>query len=541
VSGPAPGAPGRSRDPAWWQLPLLIAVSVTVEWLYLHQGLNPLDEGWPLNAAMRLHAGGRLYEDVFFVFPPGHALPAWIATALDPPGVILARVLYAGFNVALCAALYALGRRIMAPAFALLAGLLLAVAAPDSHFWQLLFGYRFLVISAIALLCFARRIDADDRRFTLAAGFFAGVALLFRLTPSASVSIALAVTVLAVVPSWPGRLRDWALLAAGFSVAVLPALVWFAAGVGLDVVWREAIVRPLAMTDLQSRSVPQLAAPAVWDRIGLKSWFTAFQFRAWALLYGAYALALAWRWRRCARAGRPFDRPMLLAVVLWGGIYFTRAYGRADTAHLDSAIPPVCLLLAHAASLAHARMASHFALANVSRALAGGALIAVALASWIVLLGVDVRLASFRAGTVAIASVPGKTRVPATSRWIEFDERVAAIRRLTPDDAVVFDASAAPLLHVLSGRPGPGGPDLVIPGTFLDASEERAFIERLEGAPPALVVAPARPFDRDVDRAVQVTAPRLTRWVKDHYRAIGPGEHSLLLLPVTPPAGPAAP
>ena len=183
MSGLAPGPPARSRDPAWWQLPLLVAVSAAVESLYLHQGLNPLDEGWPLNAAMRLHAGGRLYEDVFFVFPPGHVLPAWIATALDPPGVILARVLYAGFNVALCAALYALGRRLMPPAFAMLAGLLLAFAAPHSHFWQLLFGYRFLVFSAIALLCFARRIDRGDRRFSFAAGFFAGVALLFRLTP----------------------------------------------------------------------------------------------------------------------------------------------------------------------------------------------------------------------------------------------------------------------------------------------------------------------------------------------------------------------
>ena len=36
---------------------------------------------------MRLHDGGTLYDDVFFVFPPGHLLSAWIAYALDPPGV----------------------------------------------------------------------------------------------------------------------------------------------------------------------------------------------------------------------------------------------------------------------------------------------------------------------------------------------------------------------------------------------------------------------------------------------------------------------
>lgn len=41
---------------------------------------------------MRLHAGAVFYGDVFFVLPPGHLLSAWLAYALDPPGIILTRV-----------------------------------------------------------------------------------------------------------------------------------------------------------------------------------------------------------------------------------------------------------------------------------------------------------------------------------------------------------------------------------------------------------------------------------------------------------------
>ncbi len=519
------------RDPAWWQVPLLLAVSVGFESLYLHHGLNALDEGWPLYAAMRLHAGGRLYEDAFFVFPPGHVLPAWIAMALDPPGVILARVLYAGFNVALCAALYALGRRLMSPAFALLGGLLLAVAGPDSHHWQLLFGYRFLVFSVVALLCFARRLTSGDRRWTFAAGVFAGVALLFRLTPSAAVSVGLAVAVIAVNPGWRDRLREWLALALGFAVAVTPALVWFAAGVGLDVVWREAVVRPLAMTDLQSLPVPGLAAPPVFSRRLVTNWFIALQFRIFAILYVGYIAVLAVHWFRSVRAKRPFEHALLLATVLWGGIYFTRSFGRADTAHIESAIPPVCLLVAHLWSILFERAASRLAPAPGARRLACAGLVAATLAGWIFLLGVDRHVQPAFRGDVRIEAVPGGTHVRPGSRWTEIDERVESIRRMTREGEIILDASAAPLIYVLAGRLGPGYSDLVIPGTFLNEAEERAFVERLDRDPPALVIAPVEPFDRDASRAVQNTAPRMAQWVKQRYQPAGPARKFLLLLP----------
>jgi hypothetical protein len=92
------------------------------------------------------------------------------------------------------------------------------------------------------------------------------------------------------------------------------------------------------------------------------------------------------------------------------------------------------------------------------------------------------------------------------------------LRDLTEPGDTILDLSAAPIFHVLTGRPGPGYFDIVIPGTFLDGEEERAFVERLEASPPALVVAAMKPFDEMRSRAVSVTAPLVARWLRSNYR-----------------------
>ena len=135
---------------------MLIAVSVAYESLFIYHGINRLDESWPLYAGMQLHAGGTLYDDVLWVFPPGHMWIGWIASALDPPGFVLARIIYATFNVALCVGIYFLGLRLVERPFALLGALLIAIAAPRGHLLQLLFGYRYLILTVLALLAFSQ-------------------------------------------------------------------------------------------------------------------------------------------------------------------------------------------------------------------------------------------------------------------------------------------------------------------------------------------------------------------------------------------------
>ena len=160
-------ATNRGGNASWWHLPCLLALSAGFEWLFIHHGMSPFDEGWPLYAAMRLHEGGVLYRDTFFLFPPGHVLPAWIAYGVHPPGVVLARGIYAVFTVALVGALYLLGRKLMPARFALLGAALLALAAPDSHLYHLLFGYRYFVFSVLSLVAFSRRVETGSRHWML--------------------------------------------------------------------------------------------------------------------------------------------------------------------------------------------------------------------------------------------------------------------------------------------------------------------------------------------------------------------------------------
>ena len=135
-----------------WHLVWIACVCIGYEVQFLYQPPNPVDEGWPLYAAKRLQEGGTLYADTFFVFPPGHLLAAWIGYAVAPPGVEAARVLYGGFNLALCLTLYLLARHLVAPHLALLAAMLVALTSFQSHMQHNVFGFRYLVWSIFGLL-----------------------------------------------------------------------------------------------------------------------------------------------------------------------------------------------------------------------------------------------------------------------------------------------------------------------------------------------------------------------------------------------------
>ena len=228
----------------WWALALVLIVSCLYEWRFLHYGINRIDESWQLYAAMRLHAGGVLYDDVFWVFPPGHVWSAWFAWWWDPPGIVPARWIYAAFNVALAGVVYVLARRLMSQPFALLAGLLVALAAPRGHVYQVLFGYHYLVIPMLALLAFDQRVRGRDGRWMVVSGALTGLALVFRVTPAFSVSCGIAVALVVAHRDFRKWLPDGLRFAAGLVVVIAPVLAWFATSVGLPRVWQEVVQHP---------------------------------------------------------------------------------------------------------------------------------------------------------------------------------------------------------------------------------------------------------------------------------------------------------
>jgi 4-amino-4-deoxy-L-arabinose transferase-like glycosyltransferase len=523
---PTATPPSRS-DPVelLWHILLIAGVSAAFESLFLHHGIGWLfDEGWPLYAAMQLHQGGILYGDVFFLFPPGHLLPAWIAYALDPPGVVLARIFYAGFNVSLCVALYLLARRITQPPFALLAALLLAVAAPRSHLAHLLFGYRYLVFSVLALLAFSARLRTGNRAWMVAAGLGAGVALFFRLTPAFAVSCGIGVAVMCTARDWRSWMRDWGAYALGMVAVLVPVLAWFAGGVGSEAVWDQAVMRILPLQSAQEKPIPDAVLPTAWDRQLIYQWFVPVQYWLYPAVYAAYAVVLAWFWIRSVATRRSFDHALLVAIVIWGGIYILRALGRSDEHHLTSALPPACLMLAHALGIAVRAGPSRWAVA------APWAASAIALAVWVLLQGSDLYLDPARRGIHPIRSLAGRVFTKDWSAAKLLDRSVKRIEQLTRPDQTVLDLTHSPLIYVLAKRRGPGFADVVTPGVFADPEDEREFVEHLKRNPPALVLWPKHSFDDMRSRSLEVQTPLLSKWVGENYvRVDGRGFREIAL------------
>jgi len=494
--------------------------------MFLHFGINKLDEGWALYAAKRLHEGAVLYRDVMFPFPPGHLLAAWVGYALEPPGVVTARFFYAAFSVGASLGIYLLGRRVMPAQFALWGALLLAIAAPASHLSHLLFGYRYASFAILALLAFSRRVDGHGAHWMFVAGSCAGAGLVFRLTPAATASVAIAVGLLLADPRPKIRLRDGALYAAGMLAAALPVGLWLVGQVGVETLWLEVILRPVAMTQEQSLPIPDLAALPHFGRRAITRWFVALQFRLWTLLYIGYVLfagRIAWRALRDRTASR---HAVFVAIVVWGAVFFFRTQGRSDAPHLDSALPPVCLLLAHLFFRVSLRRRSdsertdasedwRAAISRRPRVLAAACAL---FALWVFLGGSDYYLLREQRGRVPLQAMSGEVTIPRAIVAKALDWSIYAILTWSQPGDTVLDLTASPLVHVLSGRNGIAFSDPLIPGSFLSDAEELRYVEALERRPPAVVLRPEKPFDRDPERAIERTAPRVAAWVDAHYR-----------------------
>ena len=164
-----------------------------------------------------------------------------------------------------------------------------------------------------------------------------------------------------------------------------PVLAYFATTVGLARMLQEVVVHPLAM--LQPLPLPDMDIPAKWGRRQTAEFFVAVQFRAIWVFYSGYAVVLAVSWLRHFLRKQRYPHGLLLAIVVFGGVFFTRSTGRSDEPHLDSVIPPVCLLVAHFLSVVFDKGWPQTG--PTLRTLGASAVVAGTVASWIYLLATD--------------------------------------------------------------------------------------------------------------------------------------------------------
>jgi hypothetical protein len=514
-----------------------LTVSIGFESLFIYFGMNGMDEGWPLHAAMEMHDGKTLYDEVFWVFPPGHVLPSWIAYAIKPPGFVVSRFIYAGFDVALCVALFFVARKFMSDDFALLGGLMVAISAPDSHAMQLLFGFRYLVLSVIVLLFFHRRLSLDDSRWMFPAGIFAGIALFFRLTPAFAVSAAVAVGIVAA--SWDLRrwMQDGLWYSAGLILVWIPVLVWFGQSVGLEKFWIEMVVRPVEMTDLQSRPFPLLAMREM-SRAQLTFAFASLGFRLYPIFCAGFVAVLLFGWLRALRARQPFEHVFLLTFALFAGIFFLRSLGRSDVPHLDSAMPPIVILIAYCVSRLGRRLATRSGVDERRAVFEKWALIVCVFAIWSFLHSSDRYLDQEKMlGDLPLKVTSGEIRTWRESYGRILDDMVPVIQAHSDPDDTIFVMTNAPLFYVIAERHSPGYLDFVMPGTFRTAQEELDMLERLKADPPAVVIWPRHHFDQTPARGLGRTAPVLSKWVLKNYRSLGKAPVYAVMVPKADDAG----
>jgi hypothetical protein len=134
-------------------------------------------------------------------------------------------------------------------------------------------------------------------------------------------------------------------------------------------------------------------------------------------------------------------------------------------------------------------------------------------------------------GKTPMVTTMGSTKVGLRSHGVLLDRLVPLIRSYSEEDDTILVMTTAPLIYVLADRHGPGYQDFVMPGTFRSEEEEQAFVERVEAAPPAVVIWPRKHFDFMESRGLQHSAPKLSRWVGEHYRVAEKDPVYLLLVP----------
>ena len=155
---------------------LIGAVYASLAWY----GFDLLEEGYFLTHARRVQEGGLPYRDFSTPYTPGvFYLYAWLMDWIKADLVTLRLVSVWARAVALLA-LYACGRRLMTPAFAALAPLVLVVMDTAPELWGIHPGWITTAAALLAVLAVACYLKDGHVLWLIGAGVGAGIAVSFK-------------------------------------------------------------------------------------------------------------------------------------------------------------------------------------------------------------------------------------------------------------------------------------------------------------------------------------------------------------------------
>jgi hypothetical protein len=536
--------PGLSHLHAWLRRALeprnfavlLFAGAAAISLVYMDRNLPFQDEGATLANAGKLLRGGVFYRDIDSYPLPGAAYLLAASMALFGEHLDVARGLAAAAFCGWVMALYAVALRLLGSARAALFGAL--SLAFKFIAWPAFTSYMYFDLSftagcvAVALLLAGRSFPGNAR--LIAAGLCVGAAVSTKQSLGIPLAVACVIVLLPIATPWrlagvsslrPSLVFCGALFAplalagawfasqgllaslfySGFvrpfsgylptgGIAFTPMLAWWQFG-SLDGAWSANYLMLDYLRLLMAGSLPGAATfDSAWWMLG------EFVTRS---IYTSASIAIAWFGVRSIRALRRADaaspdRPLMSFGLLAAAIAVS-AFPRADLMHVTCVYPPVLLL--------------GIALVSQPDRPLRRPLLAIVAVAGVLLLSGSMALGHWRLLTHRVVVERADVRVAAEEAWMQ--PIVELIVAEVPQDASFFVYGHEAHVYFLSGRYFPWPFPQLYPGQVGENGGAQ-IVERLERDPPRVIVRGMQ-YWPNMPKAYEY-APRLDRWIRDHYR-----------------------
>jgi Dolichyl-phosphate-mannose-protein mannosyltransferase len=217
------GTKPRTRFASYFFLLLTVSVSTLLLAARIHDAFDPADDPVLAHAAERVLHGQRPHVDFHDIYAGGLSYLDAASFKLFGTSLLAPRIMLLLFFVPAVAAIWYIASRMLGPAAASIVTLLAAAWSVPLYpcpmaSWYMLY---FAIFATAALFCY---IETRNRRWIFAAGAFAGIAILFKVTGVYAVAAGM---LFLLFDEQSGQARDGKGRLSAFSVVISGLLLLF--------------------------------------------------------------------------------------------------------------------------------------------------------------------------------------------------------------------------------------------------------------------------------------------------------------------------
>ncbi|MBN2056714.1 hypothetical protein JW905_17435 [bacterium] len=480
---------------------------------YWDFGLNLWDEGVPLHGALRLLAGDRPYAD-FYGYQPGRYLLFALSFKLMGISVRGPRLLMGILGGALPALTYHCAAYLTPMAFSLAAAGM-ALVAPCCYYNRF---FPLAIIAAMSLsIAYLRRRTAPALIWI---GFLAVLVFYCKLEIGVMLLISLTgLSLLYPVAGRRGRLKGGCILGGITAVAVVLPVFILADRIRLPWLLRYSYHLTFGLRHAWSTPVPRLTDPPPAGISVAGGMTEALWFAVPPVLYLVSAILLSHlaRRRRCPLS----EIRVLMMITFWGLFAHALIVWRAGWGNLLRSLHPAYVLMAWLSCWSLTRVRSSRGIVRCAWLVPG--LLPIVL--FTLFMGYLLVEGDESAGAMAMRFQSNvlldhpRARVHCDSHTAEIVEEMAQrIEELLDGDDELLALPLHPIFNFLSGHLNRGYYEWIIPGTFMDAIEERDYTENMLKRRIPLVIYRDFAIDGFEARRLPVYAPYLFDSLLNAYR-----------------------